>query len=248
MRKDVTPHYEGADVLATLLEAAGCTLSVTDVEYEFEASIEEDADTPPGDVIPLLFDQEPRFSDADEAGRLYANLLGLWTWLRNRALGVLPVVVDGPPPPPEEGGAPGPEVPASYVAWAWQDLMDASEKEQQRIEDRFENRQGLLMDWVRSELGAASPQAEEIAVGLCVFTWQAFLRAFGASRVGAVTMKSLTMPPEAESQPTLAAYHRDMLDDAVEMAEEPLPEPDRPVVDRVLDAVRRGLTEASRPL
>ena len=47
MRKDVTPHYEGADVLATPLEAAGWKPPVTVVEDEFKAAAEEAADPPP---------------------------------------------------------------------------------------------------------------------------------------------------------------------------------------------------------
>ena len=82
--RDQLPHrFEGDAVLAELLDAAGCHLTVDEVREEFEASLEEDPETPPGEIIPLLFETEPRFPDARAAERLYANLLGLWDRLAN---------------------------------------------------------------------------------------------------------------------------------------------------------------------
>jgi hypothetical protein len=250
--KDVPRRYEGPRILGELLAAAGSELSVEEVRAEFFAALEEDPETRPGEILPLLFEGEPHFPGPDAARRTYANLLGLWDAVRAEHLGgPLRVLGDGPAPapePPPEGAAAGREVPLAYVEWAWRALVEGDARDRRRAEDRFENRQGALADWIRDRLADVAPEAEEIALGLAVATHEAFLRAFGAGRVGAVAWQSLSRPAgsngTAELQPHLALHHDEILEAAVAEADDGLDEAGRAAVSGVLAAVRRALTEA----
>ncbi|RMG15696.1 MAG: hypothetical protein D6729_12210 [Deltaproteobacteria bacterium] len=242
-------RYEGEAVLADLLRAAGCDLSVEEVRFEFEAALEEDEETRPGDIIPLLFEREPRFRSTDEARRLYQNLFGLWNEVRAaRRGGALPILeTPAPPPaPPPEGAVEGREVPAAYVTYVAQVLL-SDPRAQRRAEDRLENRQPELVAWFRDALADAEPQAEEFGLGLCVVAHEAFRHAFGP-RLGVASSGHATgeVGGAAEPQPALAAYMEDALDEAMEVEEEPLCEADRALLSRLLRRVRLALTEAVR--
>ncbi len=260
MRRDLPHRFEGDQTLASLLASAGCELTVAEVRLEFEAALEEDPDTAAGEILPLLFETEPRFPDAEAASRLYANLLGLWDQVAARPAGALPVLQDapaGPRPLPEapEGAVDGTEIPGDYVTFAARTLVEGDEKVRRRAEDRLENRQGALLDLVRDHLADAPPEAEEIAVGLLVIAHEAFRRAFGEARVGPARPEAfraaLAAPPaEADAagdpQPALAAYQAEILDEATLTAEDPLPVEARPAVGRALKAARVALTGALR--
>lgn len=258
MRKDLPHRFEGEAVVSELLERAGCPYGYEDVVFEFRAALEEDPDTPPSDIIPLLFEEEePRFRSPEESRRLYANLLGLWDRLRDAPRGPLAVLQDEAPPATfpaaPEGAAAGTAVPPDYVEWAWRTLTEGTERERTRAEDRLENRQGALADWVRQALSSLSPESEETALGLCVVAHEAFLRAFGEGALEAARWQDLEAArrqAEAggleERQPGLAAYHEDALEEATELEEDALPEEERLTVSRVLAAVRAALTEARR--
>lgn len=246
-------------MLEELLGKAGCTYTVAEVRAEFEASLEEDPETPPAQILPLLFETEPRFSGPDEARRLYGNLLGLWDLVAARAGGgALPVLGDapaGPPPLPEapEGAAEGPEVPADYVHRVRLELLEGDRHQRGRAEDRLENRQADLVAFVRDALAECSPTAEEVALGLLTITHEAMLRAFGPKRVGAARHADLSAAMEAPAdanaepaQPALDALFEESLDDAVSAPDDPLPEADRAPLSRVLRAAEVALTRALR--
>ena len=68
--------YDGPEVLEQLLSAAGAVLDVEGVSARFRQAQANKADS--GDVVPTLFETEPRFGDPEMARRLFQNLLGLW--------------------------------------------------------------------------------------------------------------------------------------------------------------------------
>src|SRR5271169_5850277 len=69
-------RFEGAGVLAELLELAGSPYGPEEVLAHFREA--QKAGLAASDVIPTLFPEEPRFEDAALAKRLFQNLLGLW--------------------------------------------------------------------------------------------------------------------------------------------------------------------------
>ncbi|NVJ19382.1 hypothetical protein HV826_35315, partial [Myxococcus sp. AM010] len=77
--EDFQRHFEGAQTLDGLLDLAGSGLDSAQVLERMRDA--RAAGTPPSDVIPGLFDEEPRFPSPEIARRLYQNLLGLWDWV-----------------------------------------------------------------------------------------------------------------------------------------------------------------------
>lgn len=144
--------FEGPEVLAPLLASAGCKLSLESVAERMRAAQREGKRA--GDVIPSLFEGEPRFGDPFEAQLTFQNLLGLWDLIasgkplpKQKAPGG-----DRPPRPkkPEPvhpgafGEAPSPE----WVERAWQYLEDLGEKGRTPLLHSFENRQDALLTWL----------------------------------------------------------------------------------------------------
>lgn len=73
-------QFEGRALLERLLQGAGCVFSVREVEAHFRRA-QADGESA-SQVIPRLFNQEPRFSDPATAQRMFQNLLGFWDSLQ----------------------------------------------------------------------------------------------------------------------------------------------------------------------
>lgn len=226
--------YEGEAVLAGLLKASGCRLSVSDVQEEFLAALEEGS--PSAEIIPLLWEGEPRFKGADEARRLFGNLFGLWD-LVARELGEEDEAVEQDPNAPL-----GPR----FVERAWGELDGLSEREHQRERDRFDNLQFDVAAWVFERTKGQSEIAQELAQDLAFEMWFIATRARGDERV--VRLKRAALEAAfndadriaEEPEPALAALVSAALWEQAADEERPLPEDDIAAVEGVLRALRAG--------
>ncbi|AKQ69348.1 hypothetical protein A176_006260 [Myxococcus hansupus] len=139
-------QFEGAPTLDGLLDLAGSSLNSAQVLERMREALGQGV--PVSDVIPSLFDEEPRFPSPDIARRLYQNLLGLWDLVEE---GKQVRMEDGARPPrPKKVKATAPApfhpgVPTSeFVEGAWRYLED-DEKTRTRFTHAFENRQDALL-------------------------------------------------------------------------------------------------------
>jgi hypothetical protein len=246
----IAPVYEGPDVLTSLLEKAGSphdAAAVADVFGRAQAAGE-----PRAAVIPALFPEEPRFESPDAARRLYANLFGLWARL---AAGLGPhddapeVAPEPPPAPPlpERGATSGGALPADVAEAVWRHLAAAPPREVQRRRDRFQNAQPDLVAWLDA---APLPESGALAALDLVFeVWAMFDQAFG-ERLAAVDFHALRAeeqepPPLEESQPAVATYVAEQLDNLAD-EDAAFGEPERAQVERTVAAAVAALSEAVR--
>jgi hypothetical protein len=210
------------------------------------------AGEPRSEVIPALFPNEPHFESPDAARRLYANLFGLWARLA-AGLGPhddAPEVAPEPPPAPalpDRGASPGTAVTADLVEAVWRHLAAAPPREVQRRRDRFQNVQPDLAAWLDA---APLPESGALAALDLVFElWAMFDQAFG-ERLGAVEFQELRAleqepPPLEESQPAVAAYVAEQLDNLAD-EDAAFGEAQRAQVERTLAAVVAALGGAVR--
>lgn len=141
-------RFEGTEVLGELLGLTNAVLNVDEVVARFREARGEGESAP--DVIPTLFDGEPRFADPAYARRLYQNLLGLWDEL---AAGRVPRGSAGPDRPRREkrpvaeppGPFPGGEPDEAWVRAALAYLEGLDRRGMERLEHAFENRQDVLL-------------------------------------------------------------------------------------------------------
>jgi hypothetical protein len=246
----ISPIYEGPEVLTALLARAGSPHDADAVAAAFSRA--QKAGEPRSSVIPSLFPAEPRFESPEAARRLYSNLFGLWARL---AAGLGPhddapdLVVEPPPPPPlpERGTAPGEVVAADLVEASWRHLAAASPRERQRRRDRFQNVQPDLVAWLEA---APLPVSGALAtMDLAFEAWLMFDQAFG-ERLGAVDFRELREQegepaPLEETQPAIAAYVAEQLDNLAD--EDPAFGPEeRAQVEKALATAVAALTAAIR--
>ncbi len=145
-------RFESIEKLDTLLALAGSTYSTFEVSEGFRQAITDGA--APTDIIPELFEGEPRFKSADDARALYSNLLGLWHMLaEGKALAKMAPqqrpAKDAPKPrvpKPMLFGASGPTT--EYVDNVFRYLEDQRPAEGRRWNDIFENRYDALLGWL----------------------------------------------------------------------------------------------------
>jgi hypothetical protein len=141
-------RFEGAAVLAGLLALAGSPDGPEEVLAHFRQA--RQAGLAPGDVIPALFPEEPRFAEPDNARRLFQNLLGLW----DLCAGPVSLALPGPRPkkpkpvPPEPLGE-GPPT-AQWVESAGE-YIDQDARARLRLLHSFENRQDALVTFLDEE-------------------------------------------------------------------------------------------------
>ncbi len=211
-----------------------------------------DAGEPRSAVIPGLFPTEPRFDSPDAARRLYGNLFGLWDRIA-AGLGAhddAPEVVPEPPAPPplpERGAAEGDDLEPELVEAVWRSLAAEPPRELQRRRDRFANGQPDLVAWLE-----ASPLPDSgglAAMDLAFETWAMFDQAFG-DRLAAVDYRDLRElerepPPLEETQPALAAYVAEQLDNLAD-EDAAFGPSERAQVERVLAAAAAALGDAVR--
>ncbi len=154
--------YEGEAALDALMQASGGRLSAREVAARFRAALSKGGEA--GEVIPALWDGEPRFASPDLAARTYANLLGLWGRL---AAGLPPEPAEArKAPEPQRERAPAPEPVAegpltdAFVEAAWRYLADLPPRELERLTHRFENLEPDLSEHARLEM-AEDPAADD---------------------------------------------------------------------------------------
>jgi hypothetical protein len=242
----IPSRYEGPELLTALLARAGSPHDALEVEQHFAAAVA--AGEPRSDVIPSLFPEEPRFASPEDARRLYANLFGLWERVASgvAATDDAPEVVEPPPPPPpERGSVDGRELTPGFVEQAWRWLAALPERERARLGDRFANGQPDLAGWLdQAELPDASLGATR---DLAFEAWAMMERAFD-DRLGPVSWKEIEElesepPPLEATQPALAAYVAEQLDNLAD--DDPAFGPaERAVAERVLAAFAAALTRS----
>ena len=244
--------YEGPEVLTALLAHAGSPLEAEEVAERF--AVAQAAGEDRSEVIPGLFDAEPRFGSPEEARRLYGNLFGLWGRIEagmgavDDAPEVVPPAPPEPPDLPERGALEEGALPGDLVEAMWRRLASLPPKEASRRRDRFTNTQPDLAAWLdQVEL----PESGALAATDLVFeAWAMLDHGFG-DRLGAVAWKDLraleSEPPPLESEePALAAYAAEQLDNLADDDPEFGPE-GRAQVERVLATAVVALRRAVAP-
>ncbi len=211
-------HFEGAAVLAELLELSGSPYGPEDVLAQFRQA--RAAGLAPADVLPSLFPGEPRFADPSQAKRLFQNLLGLW----DVCLGKVSLALPGPrpkkvkplPPAPLVGGPPTPEWVDSAFGFLEQDLRART-----RLLHSFENRQDALLTFLDEE--GLSDEGYGVLRHLA-FELHAMLELGCGAAPGRVDPAALTGSPEGDGGPSaLVAYADEALFAAEQDEEAPVP-------------------------
>ncbi|NTX06483.1 MULTISPECIES: hypothetical protein [Myxococcus] len=234
---DFTREFEGAQTLDGLLEVSGSPCDTAEVLARMQAAHAEGR--PHSDVIPGLFEEEPRFPSPDIARLLYQNLLGLWDLVEE---GRAVRLEDGPRPPrPKKVKAPLPqafhpdEPTGEFVEAAWRYLED-DEKARTRLMHSFENRQDALL----GALDAAGLTDEGYGVARhLLFELYAMLELGWSPGVASVRPAALvadtTAPPVPQS---LRTYADEALFEAEQDEEQPLTAQE---LEAVRTLVRSGL-------
>jgi hypothetical protein len=231
-------HFEGAPVLDELLQLAGSAHdSYTVLQRMRQAQAEGSTSR---EVIPALFEGEPRFGSPELAQRLFQNLLGLWDMLAEGK----PVRLEGEERPPrvkkEKPVPPAPFAPeepdAAFVEAAWRYLEDDA-RARARLNDAFENKQ----DGVLGALDAAGLSDEGYTVaryllfelfGMLELGWPPGVASVAPEAMEDPGMEALPVPE------ALAAYAVEALFEAEQDEEHPL-SPEE--LAKVRTLVRRGL-------
>ena len=230
--------YEGPKVLAPLLAESGCELTVEDIREEFICAVEEGSTA--GDIIPLLWDAEPRFAVPEIARRLFGNLFGLWDDVV-RAAGV------GDTPGAEPGVDAGKPLSLAYVEHAWRVLDGLDDKAVERHRHRFDNVQSEIGTFVFEQLQAVGEVGLEIALDLAFEIWWIADHGRGAEALPRPVRADLERALEAgdlagsEREPALADLVTATLLEHAADDLRPLPEEDIPAIERALRAVRTAL-------
>lgn len=215
-------NFEGVQVLDGLLQLAGTSHdSLTVLAHMRQAHTEGRSSQ---EVIPGLFEQEPRFESPELARRLFQNLLGLWDLVEE---GKSVRLEDGPRPPrpkKQKVEPPRPFGPAepdtAFVEAAWRYLED-DEKARTRLHDAFENKQDALL----GALDDAGLTDEGYGVARhLLFELHAMLELGWPQGLSSVAPKAMEDPgTEASPVPTaLAAYADEALFEAEQDEEHPL--------------------------
>ncbi|QSQ11275.1 hypothetical protein [Myxococcus landrumensis] len=234
---DFQRQFEGAPTLDGLLDLSGSALDSAQVLARMQEAHAQGR--PHTDVIPSLFDGEPRFPSPDIARRLYQNLLGLWDCVES---GQTVRLDDGPRPPRPKKVKPAPpaafhpgEPTREFVEAAWRYLED-DEKARTRLSHSFENRQDTLL----GELDGAGLTDEGYGVARhLLFELYAMLELGWPPGVASVRSAALvadtTAPPMPES---LRTYVDEVLFEAEQDEEQPL---EGQELEAVRALVQRGL-------
>jgi hypothetical protein len=231
-------HFEGAPVLDELLRLAGSAHdSYTALQEMRRARGEGRAAR---EVIPTLFEGEPRFGSPELAQRLFQNLLGLWALLAEGK----PVRLEGEERPArprkEKPVAPEPFAPgepdAAFVEAAWRYLEDDA-KARTRLGHAFENKQDGLL----GALDGAGLSDEGYGVARHLLFESYGMLELGWSQGVASVAPEVMEDPGMEALPVpeaLAAYADEALFEAEQDEEHPL-SPEE--LAKVRTWVKRGL-------
>jgi hypothetical protein len=246
--KDLLRVYEGPEVLSALLSQAGCPLSSGEVAARFATAQARGLDR--AEVVPGLFETEPRFTAPDAARRLYGNLFGLWDRIA-QGLGAsddAPAASPAVPPAAslgERGLEGGDRLSPQLVEAVWRHLDALPDREKRRRRDRYTHAQPDLVAWLDDvplpSSGAAAAQ------DLIFEAWAMFDQAFG-DRLKPAPFKELKAveaepPPLLTEQPAFAAYAGEQLDVLEDEDRDFTPEA-RAQVERAVSAAVAALTRA----
>lgn len=152
--KSFEHRFEGSEILDGLLDLAGSPLDTQEALGRFVAGHAVGAAA--SEVIPTLFEGEPRFPNPELARRLYQNLLGLWDLAASGKTVELeptaPRRTDKrarPAPPAPFRAEQGPDTAFVERAWRYlEELPEGDPRTLQRFTHAFENRQDALLQWL----------------------------------------------------------------------------------------------------
>lgn len=239
-------RFEGREVLQGLLELAGSPASVEEVLEAMRAAHAEGA--PVQEVISALFEEEPRFPDPSYAQRLFQNLLGLWDLVVSGARIDLSAKERPPrpkkvkPTPPEPFGNEGPS--EAFVEAAWRYMEDLDNRERNRFEHAFENRQDALLGLLDEQ--GLTDEGYACARHL-LFELFSMIELGWRPGVGRASRERLLKAPGDGVPAALKAYAEEAVFEAEQDEQVPLsPDEGR----KVREVVERGLAalwEARRP-
>jgi hypothetical protein len=211
--------YEGPDELSALLARAGSPHDADAVAERFREAQRLGEER--SEAIPALFEEEPHFATPDEAKRLYGNLFALWDRI-SRGLSISREAPEEPAPAaeaeatklPPRGTMAGHLLPAPLVDAVWKHLDALTDRERQRLRDRFGSAQPNVTAWLEA---LTLPESAALATNDLAFeAWAMFDVAFG-DRVGTVPFQALRAThaeptPLEGTQPALATYVAEALD------------------------------------
>ncbi|MFL5354762.1 hypothetical protein [Archangium sp.] len=237
-RMDFVHHFEGAQVLDGLLDLAGSSHdSLTVLAHMRQAHAEGRSSR---DVIPELFEREPRFGSPELARQLFQNLLGLWDLVEEGKPVRFEEGPREPRPKKQKVEAPRPFAPGepdtAFVEAAWRYLED-DEKARTRLHHAFENKQDTLL----GELDAAGLTDEGYGVARhLLFELHAMLELGWPQGLASVAPRAMTDAGMEASPvpPALAAYADEALFEAEQDEEHPL-SPEE--LAKVRSLVKRGM-------
>jgi hypothetical protein len=234
-------RFEGAQLLAELLELAGCPYGPEEVLVHFREA--QAAGLAAGDVIPTLFPEEPRFADPGLARRLFQNLLGLW----DLSPGNVSLAHPGPRTRKAKPERPKPlaETPptAEWVESAWR-YLDQDASARTRLLHSFENRQDALVTFLDEQ-----PLSDE-GYGVLrhlAFELHAMLELGCGTAPGRVDPAALTGSPGGEGGPSaLVSYADEALFEAEQDEEAPVPAAERAALQDFIRKLVAALWAARR--
>lgn len=239
----LTREYEGAATLDGLLAGAGASARTPEAVAIFKDALA--VGMGPDEVIPDLFEEEPRFKAPAEARRLYANLFGLWD--RVAAGGSIepkpreeaPRRAAAPPPEPM-----APPLSGDFVEAAWKHLVDLPAKDTERWLHKWQNTQPELTEALRVESGEDAA-VFDTADTLAFETW-AMMELAQSTRIRPVLMEEFLVALKADDspEPALAAYIEEALEEAGLDDEQSLDEAQAGKAGRLAQAAVRALAKA----
>jgi hypothetical protein len=149
-REGLSRKFESGDVLQELLELAGSPYSVEQVIERFnEAKAHGESSS---EVVPSLFEAEPRFPNPEYAKKLFSNLLGLWDLVQSGAPIRLEKVERPPRVKKEKPNAPGPFGASgpdqAFVVAGLSYLGSLDNRERDRLQHAFDNRQDAVVGFL----------------------------------------------------------------------------------------------------
>lgn len=238
MSSAVTRRFEGRARLDALLERAG---SLADSEAVAEAFLKAQADGVPASVvISALFEDEPRFSNRDDAPALYGNLFGLWDLLESGERVDLSAPADRPPrpkkpkpsPPPTRFPLEGPTAEWLEGAFGW--LETCLPAERTRLEHAYDNRCDALVTWLDA---SGASDAVYAAARQILFELFAMLELGAPTGLGRVVVGD----GDVEVPPALAAWAQEAVFQAATDEDEPLDAAQSSELGRLVETGLRAL-------
>ena len=148
-------------MLNRLLKESGCQLNEADILEEFQCGVEEGSE--PSDIIPLLWEGEPRFPSPEQARLTFSNLFGLWDMIQKDQVGDLITLL-----PPTDTQRP---LTPEYTEHLWRTFGRLPESEFKKIHSRFENQSDGLGQFLLAELALLSTHSLEISFQLAFESW-----------------------------------------------------------------------------